>query len=123
MNRRGLIVAVFTFGMLWGAANPAVEAARKQIKEGKFEDAIAGLDAELKKSPKNAEVKTALSDAHTAQGDFFMHNEQLPPMRKYPAALRAYRKAVEQNPANKKAKENIATIEGIYKSMGRPVPQ
>jgi hypothetical protein len=30
---------------------------------------------------------------------------------------------LEFEKTNKKAQENIATIENIYKSMGRPVPQ
>jgi tetratricopeptide (TPR) repeat protein len=105
------------------AANPVVDKAKKLTKEGKHEEAIAALDAEYKKNPKNAELKTALGDAHTAHGDFFMNNDGMRPMIKYPGALRAYRKAVEIDPNQKKAKENIATIEGIYKSMGRPVPQ
>ena len=44
-------------------------------------------------------------------------------MRKYPAALRAYRKALEFDKTNAKATANVKTIEDIYKSMGRPVPQ
>ncbi|MBL8235467.1 MAG: hypothetical protein JNL98_43635, partial [Bryobacterales bacterium] len=52
-----------------------------------------------------------------------MFNKDIPPFRKYPGALRQFRKTVEYDPKNAKAKEHIATIEGIYKSMGRPVPQ
>ena len=56
-------------------------------------------------------------------GDFNMFNEQMPPFRKYPAALRAYRQVLTYDKTNKKAATNIKTIEDIYKSMGRPVPQ
>lgn len=110
-------------GLFAMAANPAVDDAKKKIQQGKHEDAIALLDGELKKNPKNNDVKMALADAYTAYGESLMLNPQLPPFRKYPAALRNFRKAVEQNPNQKKAKENITTIEGIYKSMGREVPQ
>jgi tetratricopeptide (TPR) repeat protein len=105
------------------AQNPVIDAAKKRSKEGKHEEAIAALEAELKKNPKDAKVKTALAEAHLANGEFFMFNDQMPPFRKYPSALREFRKTVELDPSNKKAKEHIATIEGIYKSMGREVPK
>ncbi len=105
------------------APNKVVEDAKAKVKEGKYEEAIAALDAESKKSPKSAEVKTALGDAYTAQGESIMMNAQMPPFRKYPASLRLFRKAVEADPANKKAKGHIDTIEGIYKQMGREVPK
>ncbi|MEO8026823.1 MAG: hypothetical protein ABI823_10125 [Bryobacteraceae bacterium] len=105
------------------AANSIVEDAKKKIKEGKYDEAITALDAEHKAKPKSPEVTTALVDAHMAYGDFNMNNPQLPPFRKYPAALREYRKVVEIDKTNKKANENIATIEGIYKQMGRPIPK
>ena len=52
-----------------------------------------------------------------------MYNDALPPRMKYPQALRSYRTVLQYDKTNKKAQEGIATIEGIYKSMGRPVPQ
>lgn len=105
------------------AAGP-VEDARKQIKDGKYDEAIAGLEAALKAQPKNAAaIKAGLAEAHLAYGNFYMYNQQLPPMKKYPAALREFRKVLAYDKQNKKAQENVATIEGIYKSMGRPVPQ
>ncbi len=101
----------------------AVADAKKKSKEGKHEEAIAALEGELKKAPKNAAVKPALAEAHLAYGESLMFNKELPPFRKYPGALKQFRKAVEYDAKNAKAKEHIATIEGIYKSMGRPVPQ
>jgi hypothetical protein len=47
----------------------------------------------------------------------------MPPFRKYPGALRQFRQVLTYDANNKKAKDNIALIEGIYKSMGREVPQ
>jgi tetratricopeptide (TPR) repeat protein len=120
---RRLLAAALGAALILGAASPIVEEAKKKIKDGKFEEAIATLEPEYKKNPKAADVKAALIDAHLKNGDFFMYNDQLPPFRKYPSALRQYRAVLQYDAANKKAKENIATIEGIYKSMGRPVPQ
>ena len=47
----------------------------------------------------------------------------MPPRTKYPGALKAYRQVLQYDKTNTKAQSQIATIEGIYKSMGRPVPQ
>lgn len=107
---------------LW-AADPAVEKARKDVAAKKYDEAVTALEAAHKKNPKSAEVKTALVDALLAKGDSFMYNDAVPPRVKYPTALRAYREVLKYDKTNKKATTNIATIEGIYKSMGRPVPQ
>ncbi len=118
-----LLLSSLTFAVF--AADPKVVTDAKALsKAGKYEEAITALEGGLKSTPKDAPaIKKALSETYTAMGDASMYNEQLPPFRKYPAALRAYRKAVENDKTNKKAADNIATIEGIYKSMGRPIPQ
>ena len=101
----------------------AVTEAKSMIKAGKHAEAIAALEGALKTSPKDAVVlKAALAESNLALGDFNMFNEQMPPFRKYPAALRAYRQVLVYDKTNKKAAANIKTIEDIYKSMGRPVP-
>lgn len=118
---------VLGFALLAGlslfGADGQTDAAKKKIAEGKYEEAVADLDAAYQKSPKSAELKKALAGAHFAQGQATMKNEQLPPMRKYPAALRSFRKAVALDPAHTEAKNNIKAIEDVYRSMGRPVPQ
>ena len=105
------------------AADPAVNDAQAKIKAGKYDDAIQVLDTAYKKNPKSAELKKALADAHYANAEFYMYNKDMPPFKKYPTALREYRKVLEFDKESQKAKSNIATIEGIYKQMGRPVPQ
>ncbi len=105
------------------AADPVVEKARKDLADKKFDEAITALEAAQKKNPKSAEVTKALADAYLAKGDSFMYNDAVPPRMKYPTALRAYRQVLVYDKANKKAQTQIATIENIYKSMGRPVPQ
>lgn len=114
----GLLAALAVLG-----ADATTESAKKKIAEGKYEEAVTELDAAYQKNPKSAELKKALAGAHFAQGDATMKNEQLPPMRKYPAALRSFRKAVALDPGHAEAKNNIKAIEDVYKSMGRPVPQ
>jgi tetratricopeptide (TPR) repeat protein len=105
------------------AADAAVDQAKKQMAAKKYDEAIATLEPALKAKPKSVEVQKALSEAYTGKGDIAMNNAALPPRQKYPEALRAFRKAVELDKENKKAKDSIEMIEGIYKQMGRPVPQ
>jgi tetratricopeptide (TPR) repeat protein len=119
--RRIAIAAAFSV-VLW-AAEPAVDSAKKQLAAKKYDEAISTLDAAYKTKPKSAELQKALAEAYLAKADSFMYNDALPPFQKYPTALRSYRKVLDYDKENKKAKQSIATIEGIYKSMGRPVPQ
>ena len=98
----------------------AVEDAQKLVKDGKFDDAIALLE---KGDVKQPAIAKALVAANMAKGDFYMATDQLPPRAKYTNALQAYRKVLVHDKTNKKAADNIKTIEDIYKSMGRPVPQ
>ena len=98
----------------------AVEDAQKLLKDGKFDDAIALLEKGDTKQPATTK---ALVQAHMAKADWFMNNDQVPPRVKYTTALREYRKVLVYDKTNKKAQDNIKTIEDIYKSMGREVPQ
>lgn len=108
--------------LLLGAGKPLDEA-KNLMKDKKYEEAVAVLEPAVKASPKDAVLKKTMVDALLGAADGYMYNESLPPFRKYPMALRLYRRVSEFDAANKKAKDNIAMIEGIYKSMGRPVPQ
>ena len=106
------------------AADPAVVVqAKKQIAEKKYDAAITSLETAGKADPKSAAIKATLADALLAKADSIMYDEALPPRSKYPDALRTYRKVLTVDKDNKKAQSNIETIENIYKSMGRPVPQ
>lgn len=96
--------------------------AKALVKEKKYDEAVKLLEEGYGKT-KSGEIKQALADTHVAYGNSFMYNDALPPRQKYPAALKEFRKALEYDKDNKKAQANIKTIEDIYKSMGRPVPQ
>lgn len=108
--------------MLLGANKP-LDDAKALIKQAKFEEAVAVLDPAYKAAPKNAGLKGALVEALMGTADSYMYNDKLPPFKKYPTALRNYRRVLEIDKTNQKAKDNVSMIEGIYKSMGRPVPQ
>ena len=121
MNCRNLLLCIAVSIALF-AADPTVEQARKKIAEKKYDEAITQLETASKAKP-NAEVKRALADAYLAKADSVMADQNAPPRMKYPAALSAYREVLKYDSANQKAKDQIAQIEAIYKSMGRPVPQ
>lgn len=99
--------------------------AKAKVKAGETDAAITSLEGALKgaNAKDAASIRTALAEAHFAAGDTAMNNEKMPPFRKYPAALRSFRKVLEYDKNHAKAKSNITMIEGIYKQMGRPVPQ
>ncbi len=92
------------------------------VKEKKYDEAIKVLD-EAGEKVKAGTKNQALSDAHVLVGNSAMYDDSLPPFKKYPTALREFRKALKFDKDNKKAQANIDQIEGIYKSMGRPIPQ
>jgi tetratricopeptide (TPR) repeat protein len=121
MKIRNVVLGI-TIASALLAANPAVEQARKKIADKKFDEAIAQLETAGRTKP-SPEVKKALVDAYLAKADFYMNDAATPPRVKYPVALRSYRAALKLDKDNVKAKQNIATIESVYKSMGRPVPQ
>ncbi len=122
MSFRSTLAAVFIAGALY-AAEPAVEKANKLIADKKYDEAITTLDAAEKAKPKSVEIQKALASAYLGKADSLMYNSSLPPRQKYPDALRAYRKVLLYDKTNKKAQEGVSTIEGIYKQMGRPIPQ
>ncbi len=122
MSFKSSLMSIFLAASLL-AADAVVDQAKKQIAAKKYDEAIAALEPALKAKPKAVDVQKTLSEAYTGKGDALQNNAALPPRQKYPEALRAFRKAVELDKDNKKAKEGADTIEAIYKQMGRPVPQ
>jgi len=123
MSIRPIFLAATVAVSLWAAADPAVQEAKKLVTAKKYDEAIATLEKAQKAHPKAVDVQKELAETHLAQADSFMYNDALPPRMRYPQALRAYRKVLQYDKTNKKAQEGIASIEGIYKSMGRPIPQ
>jgi tetratricopeptide (TPR) repeat protein len=122
MLRKFILLSTLAGALM--AADPKVVTDAKALnKAGKHAEAVTALEGALKTSPKDAAaIKSTLAESYLGLGDAAMAGE-LPPRQKYPTALRAYRKVLEYDKTNKKATEAIAQIEGIYKQMGRPVPQ
>lgn len=79
------------------------------------------LDAQIAQLVRGGDKK-ALAAALTARGDAKMNDAGASPRLKYRAALADYRRALKLDPKNQGALEAKATIESIYKMMGRAVP-
>lgn len=103
------------------AAKPAAAAAKPAAKydEAKLE----ALEAKLAKNPKDAKLKMETAEANYQVGYATMTNPDLPPRMKYGTALKKYRRALALNPKHAEAAKNKDLIEGIYRQMGRPIPQ
>lgn len=116
-------------GVLMGLAGTAP--AQKLSDLDKKELAmLAGLEkkhvaaeAAYKKKPTDAKLKKAHIEAATKLADAVLVSPALPPREKYPKSLRLYRGVVKIDAKNAHAKKQIDLIEGIYRSMGRPIPK
>lgn len=123
MLRNTLGLAFCAVALLAAADSKLVKDAKAKVDAKQFDAAIAMLEPAYKANPKDAAVAGELADAHLKYGDSFMYNEQLPPRAKYAPALKQYREVLVYDKNNKDAQEKIKLIEGIYKQMGRPIPQ
>ena len=97
------------------------EAAEQELKEA--ERAYLAARQGYEKGSKTADDKRRMARAHYEYGYTVMNSPVLQPFVKYPRALRSYRAALKLDPGLKEAQEGIDLIEGIYESLGRPVPQ
>jgi hypothetical protein len=67
--------------------------------------------------------RQALLHAYVEFGDYMQYESPVSPRQgKYHRALVEYRHALALDPTNEKVLGEIAQIEDIYRSMGRPIP-
>lgn len=86
-------------------------------------DAAVTMALKAYQGSSSAAAKEALVKAYLAFGDYLTYESPLSPRQgKYHRALVEYRKALSLDAANEKAKNEIAQIEDIYRSMNRPIP-
>ncbi len=93
----------------------------KDVDVEKLEAAAAKLEKSAGKS-KDEKVKNKVADAYYVAGHTAMVSEKLGRRQKYVLALKHFRKSLTFNPKHVQAKQEKETIEAIYKSMGRPIP-
>ncbi|HRF60855.1 MAG TPA: hypothetical protein PLH94_13195 [Fimbriimonadaceae bacterium] len=113
-----LVLSVTAF-----AQSDAKALATEKAKLAGLEKTYTAAKAKFTKSAKDAKVKKTYLDAANALADATMRSAALSSKEKYPKALRLFREVLKVDPANKMAMENRDMIEGIYKSMGRPIPK
>jgi hypothetical protein len=101
--------------MMTGGSKPSPQTVALQKKAQQ-------LEAQYKKKP-NPKLKSQLAEADYQYGHALMLDNALSPRVKYRQSLTELRKALALNPNHKKAKEDKDLIEGIYRQMGRPIPQ
>lgn len=87
-----------------------------------MDDKVAEAKAAYEQNPSDAAAKKAYLNVTLQNAQFYMYKSPLPPNQKYPKALHGYREVLKLDPSNAQASESIAMIEGIYKSLGKPVP-
>ena len=95
-----------------------------------IDSAIRNFSDELNSSIKKYETDKSLSnksmliESYIRYADYMQYESPVSPMKgKYRKALSLYRKAIELDAGNSKVMAEIAQIEDIYKSMGRPIPK
>lgn len=106
-----------------GAAAPAASeaASERALVDTKELDArIKAAAGKAKASGASAADKRAAAEAYLARGNVYWSGGQ-PKLYKY--ALADFRQVLKYDPDNAEAKEKIDTIVGIYRGMGRPVPE
>ena len=123
MLGKTIVTGLCAAALLFAADAKLLKDADEKVKAKKYDEALALLDPAYKKTPNDAALTKALANAHLQYGDFYLNNGALPPFQKYPNALRQYRTVLTFDKGNKDAQDKIKLIEGIYKQMGRPIPQ
>ena len=95
----------------------------------KIDPEVATYDATVAKAKaaydtkKDAASKTALVEAYIRFADYMTYESPVSPRQgKYHRALVEYRHALALDAGNEKVLKEIAQIEDIYRSMGRPIP-
>lgn len=86
-----------------------------------------GSAAESKESaalsiPAVSEADAAKAQKMAKEAEVVMNDPKLPAKEKYPKALSMFNDALKVDPQNKLALDSKGMIEGIYESMGKPIP-
>lgn len=89
------------------------------VQNDEYEEAFAFIsDADLNQSLRDE----LLLVVHLTYAWELTHGEVTDQRNRMPAALRHLRRAQQLDPGNEQARQQIDLIEGIYRSMGREIP-
>lgn len=90
------------------------------ISEGNHDAAFSYINDSVTTEPDRSEL---LLVTHMTFAWEMTHGEIADQRTRMPAALRHLRRALELDPGNAQAMEQIQLIEGIYRSLNRPIPE
>jgi tetratricopeptide (TPR) repeat protein len=110
-----------TSGMPDISGLPLQEQIQILVDHDRYEQALDLLRDAGQKDPQVIHLKR---DTHLLYGIWLTYSAdsiQMP--ERMSGALRHYRRVLELDPDNRRAKNEIDQIEGIYQQMGRPVPE
>ena len=120
-----LFIGVGLLSVLGGCANVEPET----TPEAKPESAGVPSGSATESKEEKAESIPAVSEADKTKAqelaiaaEKVMMDPKLPAKEKYPKALEMFAEALKVDPQNKLALDSKSMIEGIYESMGKPVP-
>lgn len=97
------------------AGGPAKDVAEKPAE-------LIALEKAFEKTPNDEAAKKKLALATFEFAKKITYDNALPVM-KYRQALKLFRRSLELDPSNQQAVAEKEQIEGIYRSMGRPIPE
>lgn len=103
------------------AQSSAPDSSTEPPPEG-LDERVAELQKKYDENPSDTEAKKELVSALMQDANYYMYKSPLPPKEKYPKALALYRRVLKLEPDHRAASESANTIESIYQSMNRPVP-
>lgn len=103
-----------------GAMSAPILSPELALENAKQSYVLAKQTYETDKSKESLEE---YRDAAMEYGEMILNAGHLPPKDKYPPSLRAFREVLILEPNNPIAQNRIELIEGIYESMGRPIPE
>ena len=114
------LVGLAAFACAQGKTYP-LAGEKKQLVS--LEKTYKSAKAKSRRKPTDTTLKAAYSSATSAYGFAVMSAQSIKvPRERYVKALRLFREALVANPKNEEAKKNKDLIEGIYKQMGKPIP-
>lgn len=115
-----LLFLACIFGVMVGCSPEAPKPSDSSASaDGKPEET---KEAEPQPAAKVSEQDAAKAQKLAEEAEVVMMDPKLPAGEKYPKALAMFNEALEIDPQNSLASKSKALIEGIYKSMNKPVP-
>lgn len=118
---RTVFVACLVY-LIAAAQAQSADLAAEKVKLAKLETAYGLCKKKYSAKKTDVKLKKAYLDATLAFANGVMYTPVYKSTVKYPKALRLYREVLTLDPKNKVATESRDTIESIYRSMGKPIP-